>query len=173
MKHLITAALIGLLTLFALPAMATNPLASDISGKVVDAQKQPIVGAMVTITHLETGRVVVKRTNKKGRYLALNLRSDGHYKVRIDGPRGFVEFKPDTVLLGHRMRRNAVIAPAGTSDHWGWQWDQRGLVAEQTYASPLSIGGTIGTGIGTASICGGVEHSTSVGTSVSIGKDSR
>ncbi len=136
MKFIISAVMLGLLSLLAFPAMATYPLASDIAGKVVDADKQPIVGARVIITHLETGRVVIKRTNEKGRYLALNLRSDGLYRVRVESSHGFVEFKPEALLLGHRMRRNAVIAPVGASDQWGWQWNMRGMIVDHQFNDP-------------------------------------
>lgn len=132
MKCIILSTLM-LLVLIAGPAHATNPLASDITGYVVDANKRPIQGAFVIITQVETGRVLLKRTNEKGRYLALGLRSDGHYIVRVEHGADVVQFKPGTLALGHSMRRNVVIGPEGTSDNWSWQWNMRGLLEEDAH----------------------------------------
>lgn len=120
--------LLVLLTAFiALPAQATYPLASDLAGVVVDAEQRPIVGAVVIIRHLDTGRVVIKHTNRKGRYLAKSLRSDGRYQVTVIAPQGTVAFLPGIFDLGERMRRNAVLG-ADASDPpsfmRSWQWRQ-------------------------------------------------
>lgn len=120
--------LILLAMFFITPANATYPLCSDLAGQVVGADKQPIPGARVIITHIDTGRVIVKTTNYRGRYQALNLRSDGQYRVRVEAPQGFVEFFPGEFQLGNRMIRNAVIAHPGTTDSWGWRWQMKNVV---------------------------------------------
>lgn len=138
--------LVMLFGIAASPAMATNPLTSDITGKVVDGNSQPIAGAIVEITQIETGRVVVKRTNSKGRYLALNLRSDGTYRVRIDAPQGTVVFKPGRLLLGTQMKRNAVISPWKVPHSkfkpWfekSWQWRMSDATAAYSLITPAGI----------------------------------
>ena len=125
---LITLSIILSTIFFVAPANATYPLASDLAGQVVDADRQPISGARVIITHVDTGRVIVKTTNYRGRYQALNLRPDGKYSVRVEAPQGFVEFFPGDVDLGMRMIRNAVIAPVGTSASWGSRWHMKNAV---------------------------------------------
>ena len=116
------------LTLFlSTPAWATFPLTSDLAGVVVDAENQPVVGATVIIHHLDTGRVITKTTNRKGRYLAKNLRSDGLYQVTVIAPQGTVAFQPGRLDLGERMRRNAVVGADATNPPpfmRAWQWRQ-------------------------------------------------
>lgn len=78
----------------------------------MDETKTPVVGALVEIRHVETGRVIVRRTNSKGHYIAWNVRPDGNYIVRVmdpTGQRASVTFPPGPVLLGERMRRNAEL----------------------------------------------------------------
>jgi hypothetical protein len=117
------------------PAWATYPLASDLAGVVVDANQQPIAGATVIIRHLDTGRVVVKTTNQKGRYLAKNLRSDGRYLVTVLADQGVVAFRPGTLDLGERMRRNAVLGADATNPPpfmRAWQWKQTEVLVQPT-----------------------------------------
>lgn len=109
------------------PAMATSALASDITGKVVDIDKRPIAGAVVVINHLDTGRTIVRKTNAAGRYHAVGLRADGLYQVTVISEHGTVQFKPGALILGHRMRRNAVVGyvPSDPPDFMrSWQWNQ-------------------------------------------------
>jgi hypothetical protein len=51
-------------------AQASNELAASVMGQVVNADKVPVVGALVVIEQLETGRVLVRKTDKRGRYRA-------------------------------------------------------------------------------------------------------
>ena len=123
--------LLWLAACLALPAQAsTYPLTSDITGVVVDAEQRPIAGAVVVIRHLDTGRVVVKTTNARGRYLAKNLRSDGRYQLTVIAEQGVVAFLPGTLELGQRMRRNAVLGadpgePPAFMRSWQWRQDAR------------------------------------------------
>lgn len=131
MKQLLAAFIVLFcLSLISPSAHATNPLASDIAGTVVDDTKTPVVGALVEIRHVETGRVIVRRTNSKGHYVALNVRPDGTYIVRVmdaTGHRAPVTFAAMPVLLGERMRRNAVLLdhPASKPAFMrSWIWHQ-------------------------------------------------
>jgi hypothetical protein len=129
-------ATLALTLLLSTPAWATFPLASDLAGVVVDAHQKPIAGATVIIRHLDTGRVITRTTNSKGRYQALNLRPDGRYQVTVIAPQGTVAFKTGRLDLGERMRRNAVLGADTTNPpHFmrAWQWRQSGdLVQHQS-----------------------------------------
>lgn len=88
-------------------AHASNVLASDIIGVVVDAQGKPMAGEVVRVVHHETNRVIERRTNSKGRYHFNNLRSDGTYTVEHNE----VAYT-GRVLLGKLHRQNFVGEPA-------------------------------------------------------------
>lgn len=131
MKQLARAFFVLLALALCSPAVyATSPLASDIAGTVVDETMSPVVGALVEIRHVETGRVLVRRTNSRGHYIAWNVRPDGTYIVRVMDPtaqRASVSFPATPVLLGHRMRRNAVLLADATSPPAfmrSWIWHQ-------------------------------------------------
>ena len=69
------------LALVAVPASAQS---GQIKGKVVDAKGQPIEGAKVTITNVETsGRQLETKTNKKGEYIQIGLQP-GHYTITVE-----------------------------------------------------------------------------------------
>ena len=78
--------------LFAAPAHANlgGKLTSDLHGVVVDVDKRPAAGAVVE--HLETGRIVVRKTGTNGRWRAMNVRSDGHYRITVVSELGTVRF---------------------------------------------------------------------------------
>lgn len=124
-------ALVAITLFLSAPAWATYPLTSDLAGVVVDANKAPVAGAKVIIRHLDTGRVVIKTTNSRGRYIAKNLRSDGRYQVTVVANGDVVAFQPGTFDLGQRMRRNAVVGvdPADPPAFMrAWQWRQSDIL---------------------------------------------
>ena len=132
--HLL-AALCALILLLALPPPARADLGSkitaDLAGRVVDDGKRPVVGALVLIEHLETGRTIARRTNNKGRWRAMNIRPDGRYRITVVSSTETIRFLPGTVLLGQTMRRNAVVGVDKTAPPAfmrAWQWNQEELV---------------------------------------------
>lgn len=130
MKTILAALILVAGGLFASPSHALQ-LTADLTGQVVDADKQPIVGALVVIENIETGRVIVKRTNSRGRYNALGLRPDGVFRLTVHANNHVVSFKPGEVKLGHRMRRNVVLgADPGNPPAFmrAWYWNQDGIV---------------------------------------------
>ena len=120
---------LAVLALFAAPAHANlgGKLTSDLHGVVVDVEKRPVAGAVVIVEHLETGRIVVRKTGTNGRWRAMNVRSDGHYRITVVSELGVVRFQPGRVLLGERMRRNAVVGVDAADPPKfmrAWQWNQ-------------------------------------------------
>jgi len=68
--------------LAAAPAFAQSTSAG-VGGLVTDNGGQPVVGAEVTITHVESGTVSRATTDASGRYTARGLRVGGPYQVTI------------------------------------------------------------------------------------------
>ena len=129
-------ALVAITLFLSAPAWATYPLTSDLAGYVVDADKKPVAGATVIIRHLDTGRVITKTTNARGRYLAKNLRHDGRYQVTVIARGDVVTFRPGTLDLGQLMRRNAVVGvdPADPPAFMrAWQWQQQDNLQPQPF----------------------------------------
>ncbi len=67
----------------AAPALAQST-SSGISGQVMSANGQPVAGAEVTITHVESGTVSRTTTDAGGRYSARGLRVGGPYTIVIN-----------------------------------------------------------------------------------------
>ena len=67
----------------AAPALAQST-SSGIGGQVVSASGQPVAGAEVTITHVESGTVSRTTTDATGRYNARGLRVGGPYTIVIN-----------------------------------------------------------------------------------------
>ncbi|MFC5740331.1 TonB-dependent receptor [Dyella tabacisoli] len=66
----------------AVPAIAQDT-SSSISGRVLDASGQPIVGASVQIVHGPTGTTKTTTTDANGRYAAQGLRVGGPFDVKV------------------------------------------------------------------------------------------
>ncbi|WP_448670410.1 carboxypeptidase-like regulatory domain-containing protein [Pseudoxanthomonas mexicana] len=103
-------------------------LTSDLGGRVVDASGKPIAGAVMIVTHVETGRVTHHRTGTTGRWRASNVRADGRYRIECIAPsmETAATFE-GRVLLGMAHTRNCVIGTLGAqSPHWlySWSWKQ-------------------------------------------------
>lgn len=67
----------------AAPALAQST-SSGIGGQVVSASGQPVAGAEVVITHVESGTVSRTTTDTSGRYTARGLRVGGPYTIVIN-----------------------------------------------------------------------------------------
>ncbi|WP_123768684.1 TonB-dependent receptor [Vulcaniibacterium tengchongense] len=79
------------LTLGLLAALATAPVfaqttSAGVGGMVTGADGQPVAGAEVTITHVESGTVSRATTDASGRYVARGLRVGGPYQITITKP---------------------------------------------------------------------------------------
>jgi tetratricopeptide (TPR) repeat protein len=94
------------LALVALPASAQS---GQVKGKVVDAKGQPIDGAKVTISNVETsGRKLETKTNKKGEYIQIGLQP-GHYTITVE--KGDLKDTKDVQIHLDMAELNFTLAP--------------------------------------------------------------
>src|SRR5690606_11245709 len=79
------------LTLGLVAALAAAPVfaqstSAGVGGVVTGTSGQPVAGAEVTITHVESGTVSRATTDASGRYNARGLRVGGPYTVTVTKP---------------------------------------------------------------------------------------
>lgn len=104
-------------------------LTSDFRGKMVDAEGHAVVGAIMVVENLQTGRITRHVSGNTGRWHALNVRSDSTYRVSCYAPGAAipsVRFK-GRVSLGQAHVRNCVIGTlTEQSPSWlsSWSWRQ-------------------------------------------------
>ena len=98
--------------LAAAPAFAQSTSAG-VGGQVTSAGGQPVAGAEVTITHVESGTVSRATTDAAGRYNARGLRVGGPYTVTITKP-GEGTKTEDGIYLG--VNQNGTVNAALTGD---------------------------------------------------------
>ena len=98
------------------PAFAQST-SSGLAGTVTGANGQPVAGADVTITHVESGTVRHATTDASGRYAAQGLRVGGPYTITVNSDSG-TDTESDIYLqLNQVATVNAQLASAaGTLD---------------------------------------------------------
>jgi hypothetical protein len=98
--------------LAATPAMAQNITTSAVSGRVVDANGQPVTSATVQIVHKPSGTTKVVTTDVDGRYTAQGLRVGGPFDITVSKT-GLNEGEQDNVFLqlGQTSAINLTMAP--------------------------------------------------------------
>jgi len=69
------------IALAAAPVAQAQETAAQLSGYVVGADGQPVVGAQITIVHLPTGTTATATTTASGQFMATGLRVGGPYRV--------------------------------------------------------------------------------------------
>ena len=69
--------------LAAAPVFAQSATSAGVGGQVFGADGQPVAGADVVITHVESGTVSRATTDASGRYTARGLRVGGPYEITI------------------------------------------------------------------------------------------
>ena len=77
---------LGATAIVALPAVAAAQVGSTtdiVTGRVVGANGQPIEGAQVTVTSVETGVNRTRSTNAKGQYTVLFPDGGGRYTITV------------------------------------------------------------------------------------------
>ena len=77
---LLPLAIAGLLA--SAPVLAQDT-SSSISGRIVDANGQPVAGATVQIVHAPSGTTKTTTTDASGRYSAQGLRVGGPFDVKV------------------------------------------------------------------------------------------
>jgi hypothetical protein len=92
---------------FASPAAAQVGSTTDIiSGRVTNPQGQPVEGATVTATSLETRTSRSRTTNAKGQYTILFPDGGGTYRLTIRS----VGFDPQVVTVGRQADEDRIVA---------------------------------------------------------------
>jgi len=79
------------------PAMAQDT-SSSISGRVLDANGQPVAGATVQIVHEPSGTTKITTTGPDGRYSSQGLRVGGPFDVTVSKA-GMAQAEQDNVYL--------------------------------------------------------------------------
>lgn len=74
---------LGLIVALAAAPVFAQSTSSGIGGLVTSANGQPVAGAQVTITHVESGTVSRVSTDASGRYNARGLRVGGPYTITV------------------------------------------------------------------------------------------
>ncbi len=75
---------LGLIAALAAAPVFAQSTSAGVGGLVTGADGQPIAGAEVTITHVESGTVSRALTDASGRYVARGLRVGGPYSITIN-----------------------------------------------------------------------------------------
>ncbi len=86
---------------------------SSMNGKVIDENKEAVIGATVTAVHLPSGTLYGAITNLDGRYTMQGMRTGGPYKVEIS----YIGYKTvsytDVYLeLGNTLTADATLLPS-------------------------------------------------------------
>jgi len=74
---------IGLIAALAAAPVFAQSTSAGVGGLVTDSSGQPVTGAEVVITHVESGTVSRATTDASGRYAARGLRVGGPYEITI------------------------------------------------------------------------------------------
>jgi tetratricopeptide (TPR) repeat protein len=98
------------LGLVAAPAAAQS--SGMIRGKVVDAQGQPVEGAVIAIEFAESTRRMEAKTNRRGEYVQIGLGS-GTYKVTATKDKYMGQQQEVRVSVGQAADVNFTLQPAG------------------------------------------------------------
>ncbi len=83
MKQTIKCLIAALVAMFAVVSASAQVTTSSLSGRVVDVNGQPVVGAAVVATHTPSGTVYGVITNENGRYTINGMRTGGPYTVEF------------------------------------------------------------------------------------------
>lgn len=84
--------------LLSMSAAHAQETTSGLSGRVLDAQGNPVAGAKVHIVHVPSGTTATATTDANGRYQAQGLRVGGPYHIDAEG-NGVAKAEADNVYL--------------------------------------------------------------------------
>ncbi|RMH88681.1 TonB-dependent receptor [Lysobacter pythonis] len=107
---------LGLIAAMAAAPVFAQSTSAGIGGQVTNASGQPVAGAEVTITHVESGTVNRATTDASGRYSARGLRVGGPYTITVNKA-GEGSDSENNVYLGldQLAQVNARLASAGST----------------------------------------------------------
>ncbi|MDQ6787588.1 MAG: carboxypeptidase regulatory-like domain-containing protein, partial [Acidobacteriota bacterium] len=98
--------------IFSIPAFAQSLDNVTISGKIVDSNGSPIVGATVTATQVETGQERTAVSNDEGRYQIIQLQP-GTYNIKSNASGFGVKEKQGLITVsGQNVQLDFSLAPA-------------------------------------------------------------
>lgn len=99
------------MALFTVVTMMAQMTSSSVSGKIVDQNKEEIIGATIQVTHVPTGVTTGTITNANGRYSISGLRAGGPYTVKVSfvGYQTLV-FEGLDLPLGENLTQNATLS---------------------------------------------------------------
>ena len=111
MKNAFKSLLLAFTTLFAGVVCFAQVTTSALSGRVVDQDGEPVIGAAVMALHEPSGTVYGAVTNSDGRYTIQGMRPGGPYKVDVSNL-GYqdVSFTGVTLSLAETYNLNAKLA---------------------------------------------------------------
>ena len=79
---------LGLFAALAVAPVFAQSTSAGIAGRITTGNGQPVAGAEVTITHVESGTNSRTVTDANGRYNATGLRPGGPYTVKVHSSAG-------------------------------------------------------------------------------------
>ncbi|MEO7052206.1 MAG: TonB-dependent receptor [Rhodanobacter sp.] len=94
------------------PLAAQNVTTSGVSGRVLDAKGQPVVGATVTIIHQPSGTTKSVVTDNDGRYTAQGLRVGGPFEISANNAGQTIQRDNVYLQLGRPSSINLSMAPS-------------------------------------------------------------
>ena len=107
---------LGLLVALAAAPVFAQSTSAGLGGTVVGADGQPVAGAEVTITHVESGSVSRATTDASGRYNARGLRVGGPYTIAVTKAGAGADTEENVFLsLNQVATVNAQLATGGTT----------------------------------------------------------
>lgn len=110
MKALVVGVVMGLTG--AQFAFAQSTTASNVTGRVIDAEGRPVAGAVVEITHVPSGTKRTVTTDAEGRYTSRGLRVGGPFTVTVTKEGFETETLEDlSFQLGITQTLNVTIIP--------------------------------------------------------------
>ncbi|RZA28794.1 MAG: carboxypeptidase regulatory-like domain-containing protein, partial [Lysobacteraceae bacterium] len=89
---------LGLVVALAAAPTFAQSTSAGVGGLVTGSDGAPVVGAEVTITHLESGTVSRATTDASGRYNARGLRVGGPYEILVVKPGAGTRTEDDVYL---------------------------------------------------------------------------
>jgi len=116
MKNAFKSLLLAFITMFAGVVAIAQVTTSALSGRVVDQNGEPVVGAAVLAQHEPSGTVYGAVTNADGRYTIQGMRTGGPYTVEVSCL-GYQEtdYTGVTLQLAETYNLNAQIAESNES----------------------------------------------------------